>query len=409
MRIAYLCHRIPYPPNKGEKIRAYHQIRTLASRHEVDLFTLADTAEDMAHRDELERWCRDVTVVRVRPRLAKLVALPFLLTQRPLSLSYFYSREVASALRRAFEQRSYDRIFVYCSVMAQYVEHVDNIAIVTDMVDVDSDKWNQYADHTGMPMSMIYRREGRCLREYERRVCDLSAAVMVTTGREADVLKRIAPDANAHTLPIGVDTAYFSREAIPSRAATPTLVFTGDMAYFPNQHAVLNFTREVLPRVRRVIADTRFLIVGRNPPPAVKALHGRNGVEVTGYVPDVRTYLSNAHVAVAPFLIAAGIQNKVLEAMSYELPVVATSRPAQALSPRTASAIRIADSAEAMAAAIIELLRDPRLAREVGAESRAVVREDYCWERINNQLLALITDPIQRQPRTVAAGVLPAN
>ncbi|MEO8367688.1 MAG: TIGR03087 family PEP-CTERM/XrtA system glycosyltransferase [Candidatus Solibacter sp.] len=402
MRILYLCHRIPYPPDKGDKIRAFHQIRALAVRHEIDLFTLADDPADLEHSAALREYCREVTVVKLNARWARIRSLPYLLTSTALTIPYFDSAELQQRVNQALGERSYDRIFVYCSAMAQYVEHVANIPMVIDLVDVDSNKWTQYAAFTKFPFSAIYYREGKTLAAYERRVCEQSAAVVVTTEREARLLGQISPKAQVHVIPNGVDTAFFSHAAVPPKASGNTIGFTGDMAYFPNQEAVIHFARNVLPLVREVLPDAGFLIVGRSPSPEVQALSGIPAVEVTGFVPDVRAHLARMKVSVAPFSIAAGIQNKILEAMSYELPVVATSRATQGLTPAAASAVETADSPREMAAAIVRLLRNPEMAREKGRQSRIMVAGEYNWSQSLDQLTQLLENPTRKEARQAA-------
>jgi sugar transferase (PEP-CTERM/EpsH1 system associated) len=400
VRVLYLCHRIPYPPDKGEKIRAFHQLRAMAARHEIDLFTLADDPADIERGKALRQYCREVTVVPLNARLARLRSLPYLLTSTALTIPYFGSAELLRRVRKALEERSYDRIFVYCSAMAQYVETVTRTPIITDLVDVDSDKWTQYATFTKFPFSKVYHREGRMLARYERRVCEHSAAVVVTTEREARLIREISPAAAVHVIPNGVDTEFFKPPAEQSSA--PAIGFTGDMSYFPNQEAVTYFARQVLPLIREAVADARFLIVGRSPSPAVQALAGIPGVEVTGFVPDVRTYLARMRVSVAPFSIAAGIQNKILEAMSYELPVVATSRAIQGLTPIAATAVEIADNPGQMAAAIAKLLRNPELAREKGRQSRRVIAGEYNWSQFLDKLMHLLENPTGKAARQAA-------
>src|SRR5579871_5418712 len=358
MRVLYLCHRIPYPPDKGDKIRAFHQIRAIASRHEVDLFTLMDDPADAVHQEPLAEYCRKIIVSRLSPRLAKLRALPFLLTSKPLTLPYFYSAELAAEVGAAFRARSYDRVFVYCSAMAQYVDSACQVPALLDMVDVDSDKWSQYAGFSNFPFSAIYRREGRALREYEREACRRFAAILVTTKREAKLVRQISPAANVHAISNGVDIQYFSSQVVPPVPGPPTVIFTGDMGYFPNEEAVVSFARNVYPLIRRSIPNLRFFIVGRNPARNVQQLQNIRGVEVTGFVPDVRAYLAQAQVAVAPFSISAGIPNKILEAMSYGLPVVATSRAVQGLVSSLAQTVEIGDTASELATKTVALLKD---------------------------------------------------
>jgi sugar transferase (PEP-CTERM/EpsH1 system associated) len=277
--------------------------------------------------------------------------------------------------------------------MAQYVGTAGQIPVLMDFVDVDSDKWTQYASFTRFPFSAVYRREGRCLEAFEREACGKSACVVVTTEREARLLRRLSPEANVHVIPNGVDTDYFDATAVPRDLTSPAMVFTGDMSYFPNQEAVKFFATQVFPLVQVSVPDARFLIVGRNPDGSVLQLGQRNGVEVTGFVPDVRTYLAKAHVAVAPFTIAAGIQNKILEAMAFGLPVVATNRTAQGLSPAVAEIVTTGDTAEELAAGIVPLLRDPELASRKGMESRQRVATEYRWEQSRHRLLELLENP----------------
>jgi sugar transferase (PEP-CTERM/EpsH1 system associated) len=378
----------------------------MAARHEVDVFTLVDDAGDLAYQEPLAGYCHQLTVARVHPKMARLRALRFLLTQQPLTVPYFYSAELQAEVQRALLRRSYDRIFVYSSAMAQYVESAGQIPMVTDFVDVDSDKWTQYATFTRFPFSAIYRREGRYLREYERRVCAKSSCVVVTTEREAKLVRQISPGTHVHVVPNGVDTAYFDPEVVPQDRTVPTVIFTGDMSYFPNQQAVNYFARKVLPLIRVSHSEAQFLIVGRNPSRDVLRLQRIHGVEVTGFVPDVRTYLAKAHVAVAPFTIAAGIQNKILEAMAYGLPVVATSRTAQGLLPSVADMVDTGDTAEEMASKIVRLLRDLDLARRKGVEGRRRVAAECRWEQSLDRLLQLLENPaVTELPKPVQSSL----
>jgi len=408
VRILYLCHRIPYPPNKGDKIRAFHQVKGLSARHEVDLFTLADQQADLEGQAALKPYCREIAVCPVRKELARLRALPHLLTRTPLTVPYFYSSELQKWVDNALRRHSYGRIFVYCSAMAQYVKACRGIPIITDLVDVDSDKWTQYASHTRFPWSAVYRREGQTLRRLEREVSEASACVMVTTEREAGLLRGIAPRANIQVVSNGVDADYF-RGSATTPPAPPTIVFTGDMSYFPNQEAVRYFARCVFPLVRKSVPEARFLIVGRDPGRPVTALREIGGVEVTASVPDIRSYLAMATVAVAPFSIAAGLQNKILEAMAYGLPVAATSRAVQGLSAAVGGVVEIGDDVETLADKVIALVRNPERARSIGQESRRRVAADYSWERAGEMLCSLMENPWRQAVPASDAALMKAN
>jgi sugar transferase (PEP-CTERM/EpsH1 system associated) len=390
VKVAYLCHRVPYPPDKGDKIRAFHQIRAIAEKHEVDLFTLADDPADLAGRQALLRYCRNVTVARVHAKLAKVTALPYLATSVPLTLPFFGSRALARAFRQALQERRYDRVFVYCSAMGQYVSGVQ-VPVICDFVDADSDKWAQYANRASFPMNVVYSREARCLRAYERRLALRSAASIMTTEREAVLLRQIAEGAAVHVIPNGVDGEFF-RPSPRDADAPPAAVFTGDMSYYPNEDAVVFFANDVLPLIRALVPDTRFYIVGRNPGPRVLELARHPGVEVTGLVPDVRPWLDKAQVSVAPFSIAAGIQNKILEAMACGMPVVATPRTVQGLSREIAPLVETAADAPALARAVSMFLTNPARASQRGAESRAAVLEAYNWRRSGEAIVRLLAD-----------------
>jgi len=266
VRILFLCHRIPYPPDKGEKIRAFHQLRAMAAHHEVDVFTLADDPLDLAHRDGLAAYCRSLTVVPLSPALARLRSLLYLATSTPLTVPYFHSTSLQSEVSKAIAERNYDRIFVYSSAMYQYVpEAIDAVPVVLDLVDVDSDKWRQYSSATSFPFSVVYRREARYLRAYERRACERADCVLVTTEREAGLTRQIAPAARVHVVPMGVDAARFEAGDISGKGEAPAVVFTGNMNYFPNEQGVVfspgRFCRSFAARFQRCASSLSVAIL----------------------------------------------------------------------------------------------------------------------------------------------------
>jgi polysaccharide biosynthesis protein PslH len=399
MKILYLCHRVPYPPNKGDKIRAFHQLRAISEHHEVDLFTLADDEDDIGHRSALEKYCRSVYISRIHRKWARMRVAPYLLSRKPLSIPYFYSSELAAEIQKQASRCHYDRVFVYCSAMGQYLNQSPaNCPVIVDLVDVDSDKWLQYARFAPFPLSAVYRREGRSLRTYERSIAEHATCALVSTEREARLLRAIAPAALVEVVPNGVDTEYFSSTATPRAPGSPTIIFTGDMSYFPNIQAVRWFAEEVLPLISGAVPGVRFVIAGRNPGPAVRSLARQDGVEVTGSVPDIRKHLDRATVAVAPFQMSAGIPNKILEAMAYGLPVVATPCATRGLSGLTREVLGTAETPLDFAAMVSTFLRNPDAASVVGAESRRLVQREYSWEAALKRMLYLLEMP----PRSFA-------
>jgi len=388
MNVLMLCHRLPYPPVKGEKIRALHHLRALSRRHAVTLVTLADEPDYERDRDAVSAIVKEVEVVPIAPRLAKLASLKALWRGRPMTLDYFFAGAFRERVERLLSGRRWDVIFVYCSAMAQYVEQVRDVPVVIDFVDLDSQKYAQYARRRS-PMAPLYRLEARRLEAYERRIAHHSRLNIVVSPAEAARFRELIPGVRPEVLPLVVDTEYFAPPSPAAPAGPPTIVFTGVMDYVPNVDAVQYFAEQVFPRIRAA-SGARFVIVGQRPNGAVRRLARRDGVEVTGRVPDVRTYLAQAHVAVAPLRIAQGMQTKVLEAMAMRLPVVVTSKAYEGLHAKPGRDLIVEDSPEAFAGAVTRLLHDAALRASIGAAARGFVESAHSVETGAEQLERLL-------------------
>lgn len=381
--ILYLVHRMPYPPDKGEKARAYHTLKHLCARHRVLLGTFIDNPADEAHVDRMRQMCADVHTVRLHPRRARLGSLRGLLRGQALTLPYYRDAGLAAWVRRQTEARAFDATIVYSSCMAQYSEALDQRRVLVDFVDVDSAKWTEYADRHRWPMSWIYRREGVKLLAWERHVAHRAQHSFFVTEKEAQLFHRLAPESHERVtgMCMGVDAEYFSPRSdriSPFALGEAPLVFTGSMDYWPNVDAVVWFAQNVLTKLRTLHPNLRFYIVGRNPTAAVQALSGA-AVVVTGTVPDVRPYLQHAAVVVAPLRLARGIQTKVLEAMAMGRPVVAAEACAQALGARHRHDLSAAESADEYISEVGGLLSDPVEAERLGRAGRDCVLQKYDW------------------------------
>jgi sugar transferase (PEP-CTERM/EpsH1 system associated) len=387
--LLYLVHRMPYPPNKGDKVRSYHLLKHLAARHRVFLGTFMDDPEDEAHIPTLRSLCADVHVEPLHPKRARLNSLLGLFGRRALTLRYYRNQGLHDWVARVTEQHSMQAAVVFSSSMAQYVESGLNLhgaPVLVDFVDVDSAKWSQYAKERPWPLSWLYRREGRTLLNYERDVALWARRSFFVTESETALFKQLAPAAadRVEAVSNGVDAQYFTPE--PSRLnpygqAEQAIVFTGAMDYWPNVDAVTWFARDILPGLRQRWPQLRFYIVGRSPDAAVQALARESGeaVVVTGTVPDVRPYLQYADVVVAPLRLARGIQNKILEAMAMGRPVVASSACASALNAQVGSELVAAEHADDYAKAIVDLLMNREQAARIGAAGRSCVLQRYSW------------------------------
>ena len=382
--LLYLVHRIPYPPNKGDKVRSYHILKHLAARHRVFLGTFADDPDDLQHVARLRELCAELRVIELSPRLARLRSVSGFAANEPLSVAYYRNAELARWVDSTLANEAIDACIVFSSAMAQYVAGADAPrTVLIDFVDVDSAKWVQYADSRWWPLSWVYRREGSRLLAFERAAADRATRAFFVTDAEADLFRRLAPGCvgRIETIGNGVDTEqYAPSEALPSPFAAGSLpvVFTGAMDYWPNVDGVRWFAEEVLPRVLDALPNAHFTIVGMRPTAAVKALASAH-VTVTGTVPDVRPYLQHAAVVVAPLRVARGIQNKILEAMAMARPVVATDACGAGIDAVNGRHFVTAHDAATMAGAVVSLLRDGEAARMMGNAARARIVARYTW------------------------------
>jgi len=382
-KILYLVHRMPYPPNKGDKVRSYHLLRHLAAQHQVYLGTFVDDPEDMAHVDTLRQWCADVKVVPLHPRRARLASLVGLLGSDALTLHYYRDAGLHRWVDETVAREGITTAVVFSSSMAQYAEGRPGLRMLVDFVDVDSAKWSEYAHRQSWQLSWLYRREGRTLLDYERRIARLAARSFFVTEQESDLFRARAPECAkaVEALYNGVDADYFSPDperASPFSTGDVPLVFTGAMDYWPNVDAVAWFVGEMLPELRRRHPAVSFHIVGRSPSAAVRALAG-DGVHVTGTVPDVRPYLQHAAVVVAPLRLARGIQNKVLEAMAMARPVVAAQPCVDAVPGPAGQGLVGAQDVGQYIQAIEKLLVDQTQAQALGAAGRQRVLAHCTW------------------------------
>lgn len=382
--LLFLVHRLPYPPNKGDKVRSYHLLKHLAGRHRVFLGTFIDDPQDEEYVDVVRGYCAEMHVARITPRLAKLFSLIGLVSNQPLTLAYYRNAGLQAWVERTLREQQIDAVLVFSSVMAMFVEAASQQRQLVDFVDVDSLKWSQYAVKHRWPMSWLYRREGRRLLAFERAVASQAERSFFVTEGEADLFRGLAPECadKVEAMCNGVDADYFSPEhgfPSPFGAQELPLVFTGAMDYWPNIDAVTWFVAEILPRLQQNWPDARFYIVGRSPTPAVEALAGQH-VVVTGTVPDVRPYLRHAAVVVAPLRLARGVQNKVLEAMAMAMPVVASQECATAIDAIPERDFLTAGTISQFVSQVESILREPARAASIGTAARQQVLARYSWD-----------------------------
>ncbi len=391
MRILMLAHRIPYPPHTGDKTRAYHIARYLAGRHDLTLAFLVDERKDLAGLLPLRDVIGHLEFARLWKPWSLLKGLTGLAAGTSLSVPYFSSLGLRQRLARRAGDAGYDVIYASSTPMAQYARPL-GLPVIMDFVDVDSDKWMQYGEHSRPPLSWLYRTEGHQLRGCEADIARWASLCLLATPVEEALLKSFAPWARTAVVPNGIDLDYF--RPMEHEVGPPTVIFTGAMDYLPNIDAVRYFSDDILPRVRREIADTRFYIVGLNPSADVRQLADVPGVVVTGPVRDVRPFYARASVCVAPLRIGRGVQNKVLQAMAMGLPVVASSVAQRGLEAQPGKHLHVEDTASSFASRVVALLRAPSERRAMGRLARAFVEAHHAWDGSYARLDALLSSTV---------------
>lgn len=384
--ILYLVHRIPYPPNKGDKIRSYHILRHLQQRYRVHLAAFVDEPGDERYRDVLAQMCGSLCLRPLNPRRAKLKSLSGVVTSRPLSLPYYHDAGMRSWVDQTIAEYGIRKCLVFSSSMAQYVygDKYEHLTRWIDFVDIDSDKWAQYQKTASFLMRPVYRYEAKMLFAWEQQVAKQFDASFFVSQAEAEMFRKMAPEVASKVAHFnnGVDTEFFNPDRNyerPYAADEKVLVFTGAMDYWANVDAVVWFAKEVFAALASQDEKLRFYIVGSKPDERVLQLSQLPGVVVTGAVEDVRPYLAHADLAVAPMRIARGIQNKVLEAMAMAKPVVVSPQGYEGINANPGVELSVMATSQEWRAEISRLLHSGKKI-VMGRAARERVLKDYSWD-----------------------------
>jgi len=388
--LLYICHRVPFPPNKGDKIRTFNEIKFLSKNWNIDLVSFADTPEDLKYGSDLEKLCRNVFLFPLNPFWAKIKGVQSFLTGKSITEGYFFDITANRRVSALLKEKTYHAIFCFSSPMAAYIfKNLPTIRkkrpvprLVMDFCDVDSEKWRQYSETAGFPMAMIYKTEFKRLLAYEKKINQEFDTSVFVSKNESLLFKSLIPSAkNVVSVSNGVDFDYFSGLQRKSQTGNaPTLMFAGAMDYYANIEGVTWFCSHILPKIKEIFPDICFMIVGSNPSSEVRALSKIDNVQVTGYVEDIREYYEKADVCVIPLRIARGIQNKVLEAMAMEKPVVCTSAAFSGINTEPGKHLLIEDREDAFADAIMTLLRNREYAQTLGRAARTMMKSEYAWD-----------------------------
>jgi sugar transferase (PEP-CTERM/EpsH1 system associated) len=399
--ILFLANRVPFPPDKGDKIRTFHQLDHLAMSHDVYCACFVESQSDMAHARLLRRWCADVATVRWNRKAAAVRAAWGWMIGKPLTCGAYGHRQMHRLLAHWAREVDFDVVVAFSSSMAPFALSVPAPRRVLDLCDVDSQKWTDYARRARFPWSMVYRSEGRRLRRFEESCLDAFDATVLITDRERNLLDPHQSCASLHVIPNGATLPLEAPK--PASQCGPIVGFLGAMDYRPNVEGICWFADRVWPRVLRCVRDARLLIVGRNPVRRVRRLARLPGVEVTGEVDNVRRYLLQCRAVIAPMHIARGLQNKVLEAMALKRPVVATTAVAEGLQVLSGHNILVADEEEEYAEKVVALCDFDGFCDKVGEAGYRCVATYYSWAETLRRYEDIILGTPVATPRVARA------
>ena len=424
-RVLFLTHRVPYPPDRGDRIRAFHILQFLAARYDVSLAAVSDEPVTSDQMQVIESFTQRVAIQKINAKWGKLRGLVSLALGGAVSPAYFYRPALAKTIAAWHREEPFDAIVTFCTGMVSYAraitqEHRPERAVpiahdnqefsgaktpqtamrsaarsrnvtpihIIDLVDVDSAKWAQYAKHSKFPMNLIYAAEAKRLRAIEAGEHDHFDAIGVVSEAEANIYRNeVCQHPGLTVLRHAVDTQFHQPMA---DANSKTIVFIGVRNYKPNVEGIIWFVRNVMPLLREQVPDVKLQIIGRHPSPHVTSLSSEANVEVIGSVPDVRDYLRAAVASIAPLQIARGVQTKVLEAMASGRVAVCSKGAAEGIHGNGGEHLLICDSPSQWAATLTNVITQPALRSRIASQARQRIEDQYRWEKCYEPLEKLI-------------------
>ncbi len=409
-RVLMLAHRLPYPPDRGDRIRSYHLIKVLSQHFDLGIACTSDEPVWLQHHQLLSVMAQRVTIQPIHPTFSKVRGVGSLLTGGAITPAYHYRQGLAQEIMRWHEEQPFDAVLTFCTGMIEYArlltrsrQHGDagppRPGHVLDLVDVDSLKWSSYARQSWPPMSWAFGAEASRLRQIESGKLDEIDAITVVSQAEAQAYReQVSSTTPISVVRNGVDLEYFYPQ--PDNPGSREIVFVGVLNYRPNVEGIAWFVREVMPLLRQRVPDARLRIVGRHPTQAVHDL-GQDttdltppgqggGVEVVGSVPDVRTYLESASAVIAPLLIARGTQNKVLEGMSSQRVAVCTPGAAAGIDAQDGEHLVVARTPAEWAEKLEKVMIDGEYRRRIARAARQRIEACYAWDQAIQPMVELL-------------------
>ena len=400
MNILIISQRCPFPPNKGEKIRTFHHLKFLKEQgHQLFLASPYEDDSELPFFSTLaEGYCQHISYSKLPHKMFRL--LMGLVTGKALSIANFYHSALQNKIDKQLLENNIDVIYCCASSVAEYVFNSNVInqltnkpRLIMDFMDVDSDKWSQYAHKTSWPLKYIYQREAKLIARFEKKIASSFDHCILITQAEVSLFQQIhGSQFEIHAIENGLDTTAFYPPSAPRDLQSPRLLFAGVMDYAPNVDAVMWFIDHVWSSIVAKWPQATFCIAGMDPVEKIKKLHGINGIEVTGFVEDIKPYFDNANIFVAPFRLARGVQNKVLQAFASGLPVIATPMGAEGVKCADNQDILIASTAAEFITNLTILMSDKNKYNEISSNALTVIEDNYAWDSVLAPLKNLIAE-----------------
>jgi len=391
LRILYISLRFPYPPNRGDKIRAYNFIKHLSEKHSVTFVSFCESAEDIDAIKELERFCTQVKVAPFSKSRACLNAISHACSKLPLQIWYWHSKEMQRIIDELVSRNDFDVIHAQFFRMAQYITKFASHPKILDLTDAMSLNLHRRAQlDKGIKYPLIKLEESRT-RKYETEIVKQFDMGIMVSACDRDYLLSLDGSLRLAVVPMGVDIDYFqpgttTSSVVGGDGLQPHILFTGTIDYFPNTDAAWYFYHEIFPHIKQALPGVIFYVVGTNPPRNLKKLESNGDIVVTGRVPDVRPYFEDAAVFVSPLRCGSGVQVKNLEAMAMGVPVVTSSFGADGTEAQAGRDILVADEPGEFADKVIRLFKDDKLRHNLIQNGRKLVETKYNWQYLGGLL-----------------------
>ncbi|KAB1064422.1 glycosyltransferase [Salibacter halophilus] len=386
MKILVLLSRVPWPLEKGDKLRAFHHIKEMSRQHEVILCCLSDKRVHPQAKKVLSEYCSQVHIFRLNKIAIFFRLVRAIFSSKPFQVHYFYKKTVQKQIDKIVEREMPAHIFVQLIRTAEYAKKYPFIPNTFDYMDAFSRGVERRIKYSIPGLRRLFITESNRLKHYEASVFKFFQNKIIISEQDRDLISH--PDKNEiEIIPNGVDLDFYQPSDVKPQY---TIGFTGNMAYPPNVRAALFLASEVLPLVQKELPDASLLISGTNPVAKIKSLDNGNDIIVTGWVKDIRDSYTQADIFVAPMQIGTGLQNKLLEAMAMKKPCITSELANQALGAVDGKEVLIGFSAQDYADIIVNLTKNKERKQQLADKGYQFVQQNFSWDNNSKKLLQII-------------------